>query len=237
MSKKVWYQSVKNGISIYSNYKYIQLISIGPLTGVIVLILLLIIMQFWYRKKYWYRFRKILVSKKVLDSVSEKFGIKISIGFGIEKNWHRKKVLDSFFFSDFGFRHTLLCVFQNKKSLTEWLSITLQLHCRVLSCSQTVPRHVKTQISWYCQWVVELSMTFSILLKKSNHMQIQWHPSPRTGIRWVLSGADVRQRRNSNTEQVHLIYPSHLHCSVISMGKNEEFLGPFQYFGPNNFKS
>ena len=49
--------------------------------------------KFWYRKKYWYRFRKILVSEKVSDSVSKKFGIgkKFRIRFR----------------SDFGFRHTL----------------------------------------------------------------------------------------------------------------------------------
>ena len=31
--------------------------------------------KFWYRKKYWYRFRKILVSKKVSVLVSKKIGI------------------------------------------------------------------------------------------------------------------------------------------------------------------
>ena len=43
--------------------------------------------KIWYRKKYLYRFRKFLVSKKVsvsknLVSVSKIFGIKKSIGFG-----------------------------------------------------------------------------------------------------------------------------------------------------------
>ena len=64
---------------------------------------------------------KILVSEKVLVSVSKNFGIKKSIGFGIGKIWYqnkyriryRKKLASekSFgfvFFSDFGFRHTLL---------------------------------------------------------------------------------------------------------------------------------
>ena len=48
---------------------------------------------FWYRKKYRYRYRKNLVSKKVSDSVSKKIGIgkKFRIRFR----------------SDFGFRHTL----------------------------------------------------------------------------------------------------------------------------------
>jgi len=41
----------------------------------------------WYR----YRFRKILVSKKVSVLVSKKFGIEKSIGIGFEKNWYRKK--------------------------------------------------------------------------------------------------------------------------------------------------
>ena len=40
--------------------------------------------NFWYRKKYRYRFRKILVSKKVSVSVSEIFGIGQSIGIGFE---------------------------------------------------------------------------------------------------------------------------------------------------------
>ena len=48
--------------------------------------------KIWYRKKYRYRFRKFLVSKKVSVSVSENFGIEKSIGFGIEKFWYRKKV-------------------------------------------------------------------------------------------------------------------------------------------------
>ena len=33
--------------------------------------------------------------EKVSDSVSKKLGIEKSIGFGIEKNWYRKKVSDS----------------------------------------------------------------------------------------------------------------------------------------------
>ena len=47
----------------------------------------------WY-KKYWIRYLKILVSKKVLDLVSEKFGIGKSFGFcfvhilGIVTHWH-----------------------------------------------------------------------------------------------------------------------------------------------------
>ena len=40
--------------------------------------------KFWYRKKYRYRFRKILVSKKVSVSVSKKIGIEKSIGIGFE---------------------------------------------------------------------------------------------------------------------------------------------------------
>ena len=52
--------------------------------------------KFWYRKKYRYRFRKNLVSKKVSVSVSKIFGIEKSIGFekfdiGFEKFWYRKK--------------------------------------------------------------------------------------------------------------------------------------------------
>ena len=75
----------------------------------------------WSQKKYWYRFRKNLVSKKVSVSVSKKFGIEKSIGIGIGKNLVSKKVSDSVskkigigkkfrirFRSDFGFRHTLI---------------------------------------------------------------------------------------------------------------------------------
>ena len=36
----------------------------------------------WYQKKYRIQYRKFLVSKKVSDSVSEKFGIGKSFGFG-----------------------------------------------------------------------------------------------------------------------------------------------------------
>ena len=52
--------------------------------------------KFWYRKKYRYRFRKILVSEKVSVSVSEKIGIgkKFRIRFR----------------TNFRFRHTLYCV-------------------------------------------------------------------------------------------------------------------------------
>jgi len=76
--------------------------------------------KIWYRKKYRYRFRKILVSKKVSDSVSKNSGIEKSIGIGIGKNLVSKKVSDSVskkfgigkkfrirFRSDFGYRHTL----------------------------------------------------------------------------------------------------------------------------------
>ena len=44
---------------------------------------------FWW---YWYRFRKFLVSKKVLVSVPKKFGIKKSIGIGFEIFWYRKSI-------------------------------------------------------------------------------------------------------------------------------------------------
>ena len=44
--------------------------------------------NFWYRKKYRYRFRKILVSKKVSVLVSKNFGIDKSIGIGFEKIWY-----------------------------------------------------------------------------------------------------------------------------------------------------
>ena len=43
--------------------------------------------KIWYRKKYRYRFRKNLVSKKV--SVSKIFGIEKSISIGFEKFWYR----------------------------------------------------------------------------------------------------------------------------------------------------
>ena len=49
--------------------------------------------KIWYRKKYRYRFRKILVSKKVSDSVSKNFGIGKKFRFR--------------FRSDFWFRHSL----------------------------------------------------------------------------------------------------------------------------------
>ena len=62
--------------------------------------------KFWYRKKYRYRFRKNLVSKKVSVSVSEKIGIGKSIGFGIEKIWYRKKVSDSVSFRFWVSSHT-----------------------------------------------------------------------------------------------------------------------------------
>ena len=83
---------------------------------------------------FWIRYRKILVSEKVSDSVLKIFGIRKSIGFGIVKIWYRKKyriwyrkylvsekVSDSVseefgigkkfrirFRSDFGYRHTLV---------------------------------------------------------------------------------------------------------------------------------
>ena len=47
--------------------------------------------NFWYRKKYRYRFRKFLVSKKVSVSVSKNFGIEKSIGIGFGNFWYRKK--------------------------------------------------------------------------------------------------------------------------------------------------
>ena len=48
--------------------------------------------KFWYRKKYRYRFRKNLVSKKVSVSVSKNFGIEKSISF---KKFGIQKVSDS----------------------------------------------------------------------------------------------------------------------------------------------
>ena len=64
--------------------------------------------NFWYRKKYRYRFRKNLVSKKVSVSVSKIFGIDKSIGIGFGKNLVSKKIgigkkFRIRFRSDFGF--------------------------------------------------------------------------------------------------------------------------------------
>ena len=86
-----------------------------------------------YQKKYQYWFRKILVSKKVSDSVSKNSGIEKSIGIGIGKNLVSKKVSDSVskkfgigkkfrirFRSDFGYRHTLrhsFTLFRSEKPL------------------------------------------------------------------------------------------------------------------------
>ena len=51
--------------------------------------------NFWYRKKYRYRFRKILVSKKVSDSVLKNFGIgkKFQFRFRIDF-WFRHSLKD-----------------------------------------------------------------------------------------------------------------------------------------------
>ena len=65
--------------------------------------------NFWYRKKFRYWFRKNLVSKQVLDSVSKKIGIG-------NKFWIR-------FRSDFGVRHTLAFFLR-----------ALQAHRAVASC-------------------------------------------------------------------------------------------------------
>ena len=47
--------------------------------------------KIWSRKKYRYRFRKILVSKKVSVSISKNFAINKSIGIGFDFFWYRKK--------------------------------------------------------------------------------------------------------------------------------------------------
>ena len=60
----------------------------------------------WYRIRY----RKNVVSKKVSDSVSKKFGIEKSIGFGIEEIWYRKKVSDSVSFRFWVSSHTAQCI-------------------------------------------------------------------------------------------------------------------------------
>ena len=73
----------------------------------------------WFRIRY----RKILESKKVSVSVSEKFGIKKSIGFGIGKIWYRKKVSDSVLFRFWVLSHTV-CLpleIQNNTSFLELL--------------------------------------------------------------------------------------------------------------------
>ena len=73
--------------------------------------------KIWYRKKYRIRYRKYLVSEKVSDSVSEKFGIgkKFRIRFR----------------SDFGYRHTLVL-----RTPDFWkLNITSPALLRPVSCS------------------------------------------------------------------------------------------------------
>jgi len=102
--------------------------------------------KIWSRKKYRYRFRKILVSKKVSVSVSKIFGIDKSIGIGFGKNLVSKKVLDSVskkigigkkfrirFRSDFGFRHTLMYVIYMSVQQTYGLYIKLNAFLYALS--------------------------------------------------------------------------------------------------------
>ena len=78
----------------------------------------------WYRKSIGIGFENFWYRKKVSVLVSKKFGIEKSIGIGIGKNLVSKNVSDSVskkigivkkfrirFRSDFGFRHTLLLIF------------------------------------------------------------------------------------------------------------------------------
>ena len=86
-----------------------------------------ILMEIWHRwNRVWRfgfetsRFRNFSICWMVSDSVSKKFGIEKSIGFGIGKIWYRKKyriryrknlVSEKFrirFRSDLGYRHTLI---------------------------------------------------------------------------------------------------------------------------------
>ena len=75
--------------------------------------------NFWYRQKYRYRFRNFLLSKKYRYWFQKKLylkkyrywyqkkiGIEKSIGISIEKNWYRKKVLDSASFRFWVLSHT-----------------------------------------------------------------------------------------------------------------------------------
>ena len=104
--------------------------------------------NFWFQKKYRYRFRKKLVLKKVSVSVSKNFGIEKSIGigfvkfwyrkkyryryrkkigigksigFGIEKIWYRKKVSDSVSFRFWVSSHTAACC-TRYSNFFSWLS-------------------------------------------------------------------------------------------------------------------
>ena len=70
----------------------------------------------WFRIRY----RKNLVSKKLSDSVSEKFGIEKSIGFGFGKNWYRKK-----YQIRYRTRSQLPLYLQRHKSHPYWITTTL----------------------------------------------------------------------------------------------------------------
>ena len=69
------------------------------------LILKLFYFFWWFRIQY----RKKLVSEKVLDSVSKNIDIEKSIRFGIGNIWYWKN-FQIRFRSDFGYRHTLVCM-------------------------------------------------------------------------------------------------------------------------------
>ena len=60
-----------------------------------------------FRKKYRYRFRKFLVSKKVSVSVSENFVISKKVSDSVSKNFGIGKKFRFRFRSDFWFRHSL----------------------------------------------------------------------------------------------------------------------------------
>ena len=88
--------------------------------------------KIWYRKKYRYRFQKMLVSKKYQYRFQKKLywkkcGIEKIIGFGIKKNGIGKKFRIRFR-SDFGFRHTLLDLNDNKRFYipTPWNPLLFQ---------------------------------------------------------------------------------------------------------------
>ena len=142
------------------------------------------------------RYRKNLVSKKVSDSVSKKFGIEKSIGFGIGKIWYRKKVSDSVSFRFWVSSHTVACV--------AWL---------LLSCPDNVDRDLEILL-WHSGIGLSGNKTCSLTSNALQHyVKSSWRSCPPTSL-FTMQQIPYKKEKNLD-DCLLLLLPHVLTCLLL----------------------
>ena len=171
--------------------------------------------KFWFQKKYRYRFRKKLVSKKVSDSVSKNSGIEKSIGIGIGKHLVSKKVSDSVstkigIGKSFGFGFVQILGFA-----THWLLVAKVGGIRGSSwsswCWKEQGKKLLISASANLQWVSVRHLLVKVIHRPKEELSQLTRQVAKASNWWLvqrptLLGGDIIKRPFENPKGLNIVF-------------------------------